>query len=80
MTPAEEARGILASLGVAAAGSLESRSPIDGRAIGSVAPAGAGEVDAACARARGAFLEWRLVPAPRRGALVRLLGDELRAA
>src|SRR5207253_8630493 len=27
-----------------------------------------------------AFLEWRAVPAPRRGELVRLLGEELRAA
>ena len=27
-----------------------------------------------------AFLEWRLVPAPKRGELIRLLGEELRAA
>src|SRR5690606_11396689 len=31
-------------------------------------------------RARAAFLAWRTVPAPRRGELVRLLGEELRAA
>jgi aldehyde dehydrogenase (NAD+) len=31
-------------------------------------------------KAEGAFRTWRLVPAPRRGELVRLLGDELRAA
>ena len=31
-------------------------------------------------RAVAAFRIWRLVPAPRRGELVRLFGDELRAA
>jgi aldehyde dehydrogenase (NAD+) len=31
-------------------------------------------------RAQEAYLAWRLVPAPRRGELVRLLGEELRAA
>src|SRR3546814_5269635 len=30
-------------------------------------------------RAQAAFLAWRNVPAPRRGELIRLLGDELRA-
>ena len=33
-----------------------------------------------CDRAQAAFLQWRTVPAPRRGELVRLLGEELRAA
>ena len=31
------------------------------------------------AKAKGAFQKWRLVPGPRRGELVRLLGEELRA-
>ena len=35
---------------------------------------------AAIGRAHAAFLKWRIVPAPRRGELVRLLGEELRAA
>ena len=39
----------------------------------------AGDVPAAIARAQAAFLAWRRVPAPRRGELVRLLGEELRA-
>ncbi|HEY3937965.1 MAG TPA: aldehyde dehydrogenase family protein, partial [Bryobacteraceae bacterium] len=30
--------------------------------------------------AHDAFLEWRAVPAPKRGELVRLFGEELRAA
>jgi len=80
MTPAEEALQLLGQLGVKAAGSLDSRSPIDGSVIGSVAEAAPADVTAACERAHRAFLEWRLVPAPRRGELVRLLGDELRAA
>ena len=78
MTPADEARKLLKRLGVTCGGSLESRSPIDGQVIGSVAEEG--DVTSACARAQEAFLSWRLVPAPRRGELVRLLGDELRAA
>ena len=80
MTPAEEARQVLAALGVPASGSLASRSPIDGQAIGSVTPASRADVEAACAHASDAFLKWRLVPPPRRGELVRLLGEELRAA
>ena len=80
MTPAEEARQLLASLGVTSGGSLESRSPIDGGVIGSVIEASAADVTAACERAHQAFLQWRTVPAPRRGELVRLLGEELRAA
>ena len=80
MTSAEEARQLLAQLGVTGSGSLESRSPIDGEVIGSVADAGAADVKAACDRAQAAFLAWRNIPAPRRGELVRLIGEELRAA
>ena len=36
------------------------------------------EVDASIARAVQAFLVWRDVPAPQRGALVRLFGEALR--
>ena len=36
------------------------------------------EVDAALAQARAAYAQWRDVPAPRRGELVRLLGNRLR--
>jgi len=80
MTPAEEARQLLASLGVESGGALESRSPIDGSVIGSVREASGADVAAACERAQRAFLQWRTVPAPRRGELVRLIGEELRAA
>ena len=80
MTPAEETRQLLDQLGVRCSGALESRSPIDGQVIGSVAEAGPADVSAACERAHSAFLAWRTVPAPRRGELVRLIGEELRSA
>ena len=38
------------------------------------------DAKAAVGRAHAAFLKWRSIPAPRRGELVRLLGEELRAA
>jgi aldehyde dehydrogenase (NAD+) len=77
MSPAEEAAGLLKQFGVESSGGLASRSPIDGSEIGRVA---VGDPGNAAARAQQAFLRWRTVPAPRRGELVRLLGDELRAA
>jgi len=57
---------------------LESFSPVDGAPLGSVDVADAGAVSAAVGRAHQAFLAWRLVPPPRRGELVRLLGEVLR--
>ena len=80
MSPAEETALLLRELGVEIGGALASHSPIDGNCIGSVAEASASDVATACERAQTAFLAWREVPAPRRGELVRLLGEELRAA
>ena len=77
MSPAEEAAELLGTFGVATSGDLLSYSPIDGAEIGRVAT---GDPAEAAARAQQAFLKWRTVPAPRRGELVRLLGEELRAA
>ena len=78
MTPAEEARHILDLAGVDAdAGKLVSISPIDGRPIGRVTVA---HTERMAERAEQAFLKWREVPAPRRGELVRLLGEWLREA
>jgi aldehyde dehydrogenase (NAD+) len=57
---------------------LDSVSPIDGALMGSVEAADAGMVAAAVGRAHEAYLAWRLVPPPRRGELVRLLGEVLR--
>ena len=71
---------LLQRLGVgASAGDLISLSPIDGAELGRVPIATPAEVAAAVERAHRAFLDWRQVPAPRRGELVRLFGEELRA-
>ncbi|MBA3999721.1 aldehyde dehydrogenase family protein [Brevundimonas sp.] len=83
MTAADQAKAILERLGVGAvfgAGGVEARSPIDGSSAGRVAEASSDDIEQAVVRAQGAFDAWRRVPAPRRGELVRLLGEELRAA
>src|SRR5574338_388989 len=78
MTPAEEAASLFERFGIdGSGGDLVSFSPIDGREIGRVRIGNAAD---AAAKAARAFEAWRTVPAPRRGELVRLLGDELRAA
>jgi aldehyde dehydrogenase (NAD+) len=77
MTPAEEAASILDQFGIESSGDLRSFSPIDGSEIGRVQT---GDFEAAVTAAAAAFEKWRSVPAPRRGELVRLLGDELRSA
>ena len=59
-------------------GDLVVRTPITGEEIGRVARTDAAGTDAVVARAVAAFESWRDVPAPRRGELVRLLGEELR--
>ncbi|MBB4952445.1 aldehyde dehydrogenase (NAD+) [Agrobacterium vitis] len=73
---------ILASLGVPAdaltGGDLAATSPIDGSVIGTLKTISADEAKLAIDKAHAAFLEWRLVPAPKRGELIRLLGEELR--
>ncbi|TAN57288.1 MAG: aldehyde dehydrogenase family protein [Magnetospirillum sp.] len=71
-----EISSLLHRLGLMPAyGSLPVRSPIDGEVIGGV---DASDVDHAITRAMPAFAHWREVPAPRRGELVRLFGQELR--
>ncbi|MFK4134977.1 MULTISPECIES: aldehyde dehydrogenase family protein [Pseudomonas] len=52
--------------------------PIDGSQLGAVTLESAAEVEQKITRADKAFQAWRAVPAPRRGELVRLLGEELR--
>lgn len=59
-------------------GDLEITTPIDGSVIGKVAMEDAAAVDARITRAERAFEQWRRVPAPRRGELVRLFGEQLR--
>lgn len=59
-------------------GALAVHSPIDGQVIAQVQTHDVAQVDGIVGRARRAWLEWRNVPAPRRGELVRLLGEILR--
>jgi aldehyde dehydrogenase (NAD+) len=57
---------------------LEVFSPIDGSRLAVVRQVTEEEYDEIVARAHAAFLEWRKVPAPRRGDVVRQLGNRLR--
>jgi aldehyde dehydrogenase (NAD+) len=52
-------------------------SPINGRRIATLSWSDAAAVDAAVTRAQAAFAEWRSVPAPMRGALVKRVGELL---
>jgi len=56
------------------------RSPVTGEVIAHVHDTPPEAVDRAVEDAHLAYLAWRKVPAPRRGELVRLFGEELRAA
>ncbi len=78
---AASAAQALKRMGVQAGqGGLVSHSPIDGAELGRAEVASGADVERAIGQAVGAFEAWRVVPAPRRGELVRLLGEELRAA
>ena len=59
-------------------GTIAVRSPIDGAVLGGAASISVTDATAAIGRAHTAFLRWRDVPAPKRGELLRLLGEELR--
>jgi aldehyde dehydrogenase (NAD+) len=78
----EEVRLLLEKLGVQAesfsSGDLAVRTPITGEVIARIPQTSSEEVAAAIATAHHAFLDWQTIPAPKRGELVRLLGEELR--
>ncbi len=91
MTVGTERRGILRQLGiqdmnlggfggdwVGSGSELDVVTPIDGSSIATVRQVTEAEYDRIVTRAHSAFLEWRKVPAPRRGEIVRQLGDRLR--
>jgi aldehyde dehydrogenase (NAD+) len=65
---------------VAAADAITVRSPVDGSTLATVATHSVADLNAMIADGVEAFKAWRSVPAPRRGELIRLLGEELRAA
>ena len=58
---------------------IDSYSPVDGKLIASVTSATLADYEAAITKGQVAFKSWREVPAPRRGEIVRQLGDKLRA-
>ncbi|MEO1475164.1 MAG: aldehyde dehydrogenase family protein [Pseudomonadota bacterium] len=60
------------------AGDLSVSTPVDGTEIACVKTNTSAEIDAIVQQSNEAFEAWRRVPAPRRGELVRLLGDALR--
>ncbi len=53
-------------------------SPVDGETLGTVTNITPAEFDTILGRCHKAWLGWRLVPAPKRGEVVKALGDELR--
>ncbi|MCW5981178.1 MAG: aldehyde dehydrogenase family protein [Bryobacteraceae bacterium] len=59
-------------------GELVSLNPSDGSPIATVRMASAEDYETVMERAVAAFREWRMLPAPKRGAIVREIGDELR--
>lgn len=81
---AQSVEPLLKRLGVSAGqikgGKLLVHSPIDGSKIAAVTAHTPAQAKASIQLAVTAFQEWRAVPAPVRGELVRLYGEELRAA
>lgn len=61
-------------------GSIDSFSPVDGKLIGSAGVGTAGEYQQLVKASADAFKYWRSVPAPKRGEIVRQLGDAFRAS
>lgn len=59
-------------------GNFEVKTPIDGSVIGKVTLHQVSDVETQVSNAKKAFKEWRTVPAPKRGELIRLLGEVLR--
>ena len=53
-------------------------SPVNGDALATVANVTPQEFEAILAKSHAAFASWKLVPAPKRGEVVKALGDELR--
>ena len=58
---------------------LESVSPINEQVIGKIRYANTSDYERVARHAVAAFQEWRVVPAPKRGDIVRQIGNALRA-
>lgn len=74
---------LLARLGIGLSGyagiDLSCHSPVDGMLLTSLRAEAPERIAGKISLAQAAQADWRLVPAPRRGELVRLFGEELRA-
>lgn len=57
---------------------IDSFSPVDGKLIGSVTAADKGSYEKIIQTAEDAFKNWRMIPAPQRGEIVRQIGEALR--
>ena len=57
---------------------IESYSPVDGKLIASVSTVNKKNYEAVIQKSQEAFLRWRLWPAPKRGEIVRQIGEALR--
>src|SRR4051812_4982146 len=77
--PANPPGALLGSQSISTAGPhITVRSPIDGSTLATITTATADDVDRAVQAAHEAFLQWRLIPAPQRGEVVRRFGIKLR--
>src|SRR5579862_8235840 len=65
-------------IGYPSGGEIVSLNPATGAELGRVAAAGADDYDRVVSESIAVFQKWRLVPAPKRGQIVREIGDELR--
>lgn len=59
-------------------GEIVSYNPTDGKIIGSVYNGSEADYERIMTESHEAFLQWRMLPAPKRGEIVRQIGDELR--
>jgi len=59
-------------------GEMDSFNPSDGSVIAKIQLAGPREYDQVVRQAAAAFRAWRMIPAPKRGEIVRDIGNELR--
>ena len=57
---------------------LESTTPVDGSTIASVKQCTSEDYNSIISNSKGIFQKWRMEPAPKRGEVVRLLGEEFR--
>ncbi len=81
MSLVNQTQALLAKMGVSdvyLSGDYAVHSPIDGSEIAKVALHSTDDAHTAITQSKAAFIAWRTIPAPKRGELVRILGEVLR--